>query len=103
MRRPLALEKVPSGDPLVSAFDRAFMLAESGNYPDWPGVAEQLAREGYRPSVISGFGRDRSLKRALVAVILEATKRLEADARVRKSPTRMSPALPVWALGRRKA
>jgi hypothetical protein len=103
MRRPLAVEKVPSPDPLISAFDRAFMLAETGNYRDWPDVAEQLAREGYRPSVISGFGRDRSLKRALVAVILKATKRLEADTGVRKSPTRMNPVLPIWALGRRKA
>ena len=85
----------------ASAFDRAFALAATADYADWPGVAEALAREGYGPRAISKLGRDKHFKRALTAAILGAQKAREAAEAELKEPSRMSPAFPLSALGRK--
>ena len=87
-------------DPLTSAYARAFALAHAGDCPDWPSVAEQLAREGYSPTVISGFGRDRGFKNALTGIILCTTERRKTEVVALKATTRMSPALPIKSLAR---
>lgn len=56
-------------DPLVSARDRAYVLAASGDYLLWPPIAAVLASEGFSQSAIKKIGRDRATQREIAALI----------------------------------
>jgi hypothetical protein len=89
-------------DFFASPLERAFALVDAGHYVTWPQVAERLAREGYGPRAISQLGRDRQFKRCLAAAMLAAEERRRAADTELKAVSRMSPALPIAALGRRR-
>jgi UDP:flavonoid glycosyltransferase YjiC (YdhE family) len=88
----------------ASVRERALALADTGDCADWPAVAEQLAKEGYGKRVIVTLGRDHALKTELRRAIQCARDRRErAEAEnPAKASKRMSPALPLHHLGRRR-
>lgn len=75
----------------TSAFDRAWALAATADYPAWPQIAEKLAKEGYGPVAISRLGRDRVFRLTLADTILKALKAREVAPEC--EPKEFSPAL----------
>lgn len=86
-----ALDRVMA-DPLATALDRAFALANSGAFQVWPQIAEQLAREGYAAAAITRIGRNRTTQRELTALMLE-TEKARAQPQKRGPAKRLSPSL----------
>jgi hypothetical protein len=60
---------VPESDPFVSARQRAFVLAASGNYLLWPNIAKVLTGEGFGAAAIKKVGKDREAQRLITALI----------------------------------
>jgi hypothetical protein len=57
-------------DPLVSARDRAFQLARTGEHSSWAEIAAVLQRDGYGGYVVQGIGADQRARAELEAIIL---------------------------------
>ena len=55
-------------DPTVTALERAFTLAKSGEYASVPDIRRRLIREGYSVAAITGP----TLSKQLLALIREA-------------------------------
>jgi hypothetical protein len=60
---------VPEIDPFVTARQRAFVLAASGNYLLWPNIAQVLADEGFSAAAIKKVGKDREAQHLITALI----------------------------------
>jgi hypothetical protein len=60
-----------SFDPLTSARDRAFQLAQTGDCRNWPEIAWQLVSEGYSSGAVIALGADSAARAALADVLLE--------------------------------
>jgi hypothetical protein len=67
-----------AADPIISARDRAFQLARTGEHSNWAEIAAALVHEAYAELVVQGIGADQRAKADLDAIILRAraTRRL---------------------------
>jgi hypothetical protein len=65
---------VSGSDPLASARQRAFALADTGDYLLWHNIARVLAHEGFAVDAIKKLGKDRVAQRELTARIHAADK-----------------------------
>jgi hypothetical protein len=60
---------VPHSDPFITARDRAYVLAATGDYMLWPNIAAVLASEGYSAAAIKRIGKDSAAQNELTALI----------------------------------
>jgi hypothetical protein len=86
----------------ASAVDRLQVLLESGHFETWPQIAAQLAFEGYAASTIARIGRDRQRRRQIAERLLEVAQAIEEGLRPKVDCKRMSPALRMDSLARRR-
>jgi hypothetical protein len=61
-----------AADPIISARDRAFQLARTGEHPSWADIAAALVGEAYAELVVQGIGADQRARAEVVAIILRA-------------------------------
>jgi hypothetical protein len=55
--------------PDLSARQRAYALASTGDYLLWPPIANVLVNEGYSAAVIKQLGKERAAQREIAARI----------------------------------
>ncbi|GAM99858.1 hypothetical protein U91I_03513 [alpha proteobacterium U9-1i] len=66
-------------NPLASARERAFLLANNGEHPSWPLIAKALAHEGFGAVAIKQIGKDANAQREIAARILVVEQARLAD------------------------
>jgi hypothetical protein len=59
-----------SADLAISARDRAFELAKTGEHASWPSIVAALTKEGYRASTIIAIGSDLTARAHIADLIL---------------------------------
>lgn len=61
--------------PDLSARQRAYALASTGEYLLWPPIAQVLAEEGFSAAAIQALGKERAAQREITARIHAAIAR----------------------------
>lgn len=89
-------------DPIASLSERLTVLIEGGQFETWSQLAGQLAQEGYAPKLIAGVGRDRRRQSQIAEQLLSAAMSIEERARKKADAKRVSPALRMDAMARRR-